>query len=265
MVKKLSLRLLKINILLLLTAGGFAQEWQREDSISLGQFPSAYTSDFQGNLYFGFSDGRLLKYDPSGQLLENFSLNNNSAISLIDVQNNLKPFLFYFDNQQITILDRFSSVPKDYFISDLNHDIAMTACPSPDGDFWIVENNPQRLRKVNPLRNITILDVQVSLGDSISGIQAYQNIVTITNENGLLIFDQFGALIHALELDHLINAQLIHEKLYAFTNTHILKINPFDGETEFKIERPVKEGFMIKSKDRYALVKEDKLIFYSLR
>ena len=115
------------------------QGWEEVRSVDLTQNPSSYTVDYQGNFFLGFEDGKLLKYSPEGEVLENFSLSNYSSITSIDVQNNLKPFLFYFDNQRITILDRFSSVPKNYLLSDLGLEIGMAACPAPDGDFWIIE------------------------------------------------------------------------------------------------------------------------------
>ncbi|MEP1034917.1 hypothetical protein [Ekhidna sp.] len=263
MERKLHLRFLKVNLLLVLSIAGYGQVWHKISTSELKQGPSAYSTDFQGNLYLGFSDGRLTKYDPRGKVLENFSLSNNSSISLIDVQNNLKPFLFYFDNQQITILDRFASVPKDYRISDFELEIGMLACPAPDGDFWIVENNPQRLKKINPLRKITVLEVQVSLGDSISRMQAYQNILVIGDVNKLYILDQFGGILHVLKFEKLINFQIANGILYANTNWEIHEINPFKGIIISTLKKP-DSGKMLKSKAGFISIAKKTLTFYRL-
>lgn len=263
MATKLNLRLLTLSVLLSLTTTiGYGQDWERVDSVLLDSYPTSFNVDYQGNLYIGFSDGRLSKYNSSGDFLENFSLSNNTAISQIDVQNNLRPFLFFFDNQQITILDRFSSVPKNYQVSDFELEIGMMACPAPDGDFWIVENNPQRLKKVNPLRTTTVLEVQVSLGDSISQIQAYQNILLIANRTDLFVFDQFGGLIHTIKFEKLVNFQLVKEKLYVFTHSDILEVDPYKGLIVDSSKRPSKEFPMFKSKELYLEIKGRTITYF---
>lgn len=239
------------------------QGWQEISSTKLEDIPVSYATDFQGNLYLGFSDGRLTRYGPDGKLLENFSLSNNSAITLIDVQNNLRPFLFYFDNQQITILDRFSSVPKEYQLLDFNLEIGMMTCPAPDGDFWVVENNPQRLKKINPLRKVTVLEVQISLGDTIKWMQAFQNILVVGNENGLHILDQFGGLINTMNIEKLKNFQITGGKLYCFTESKIYEIDPFNGDILSTTEKPEIGMIMLKSLAGFLAINKKRIVYYS--
>ena len=262
MENKLYLRFSKTSLFFFLTLAVYGQSWEATKTVELRAAPVSYTTDFQGNLFVGFADGRLSKYDPDGAFLENFSLSNNSSISLIDVQNNLKPFLFYFDNQQITILDRFSSVPKDYLLSDLNLEIGMMACPAPDGDFWIAENNPQRLKKVNPLRKITVLEVQVILGDSLMRMQAYQNLLVIAAENTLNIFDQFGGLINKIRLESLKDFQIFKGRLYAFADNEIFEINPFKGSVIEKLSSPCQGCPLLKSKEGFLTIQDIKVTYY---
>lgn len=262
MERKLNLRYLKTSLLLFIAIAGFGQEWKEVKSIRLGGEPTSYAIDFQGNLYLGFADGRLTKYDADGAILENYALSNKSAISLIDVQNNLKPFLFYFDNQQITILDRFSSIPKNYILSDLGLEIGMLACPAPDGDFWIAENNPQRLKKINPLRKITVLEVQIPLGDSINQMQAYQNILAIGEQKKLYILDQFGGLLHTLTFDRLFNFQIQKGVIYAYTDSAIHEIDPFKGKVISSVNKPENTGPMLKSKDGFFSLLNKELVYY---
>lgn len=258
------LKFLKAS-LILISFVSHGQEWQQTATVKLNDAPTYYTTDFQGNLYLGFADGRLSKFDSNGTFLENFSLSNNSSITLIDVQNNLKPFIFYFDNQQITVLDRFSSIPKNYLIGDFGLEIGMMTCPAPDGDFWIIENNPQRLKKVNLLRKITVLEVQVSIGDPINRMQAYQNILVISNDKGLHIFDQFGGLLHSIPIDRLLNFQIIRDNLFAFTDDEILEINPFKGVILSTIPLPSVTGTTLKSKDGFLTVENNKVTFYLVK
>ncbi|MEO9485848.1 MAG: hypothetical protein ABJG47_20490 [Ekhidna sp.] len=260
--KKLCLRFLKISLLIALSFTLEGQQLEETNSISLKQPPSSYSIDFQGNLYVGFDDGRLSKYDAHGRFLENFSLSNNSSITLIDVQNNLRAFLFYFDIQQVTILDRFSSVPKNYPLSDFSLEISMMACPSPDGDFWIIENNPQRLKKINPLRKATVLEAQISIGNTIRRMQAYQNILVIGDESGLHLFDSFGGIVQTIPIENLIDFHIAGGQLYAFTANQILEINPFKGVVNATIDQPKESKMLLKSRNGFVSVLNKKLTFY---
>lgn len=259
---KLLSRLLKVSVLFLLSFAVEAQEWQQVKSLPLKKNVTAYAVDIKGDFYLGFNDGGLNKYDSNGNFLESFSLSNTSSITLIDVQNNLKPFLFYYDIQQITILDRFSSVPKNYSLSDYSLEIAMMACPAPNGDFWVIENNPQRLKRVDPLRKAMILELQILLGDSIHRMQAYQNILVIGNESGILVFDQFGGLMKKLPLDGSNSFQIANGLLYAFTNSEIHEIDLFKAEVISTIKKPANAGLMFKSKDAFLSIEKRGIIFY---
>ncbi|MEP2948633.1 MAG: hypothetical protein ABJO91_01395 [Ekhidna sp.] len=231
--------------------------------MKLNSQPVAFSTDIQGNFYLGFQDGRLMKFDPNGIRLENFALSNKSEITLVDVQNNLKPFLFYFDNQQITILDRFSSVPKNYHIGDFGLGLVSIACPAPDGDFWILGNNPQRLLKVNTLRKSIVLEVQVSLGDTVKQMQTYQNLLLIGDEDGLKIFDQFGAIIHTINIEALTNFQVINEEIYVYSSEWIYIINPFKGNIISKLSMPdIQSSAMLKIKNDFITIQSKKVIFF---
>ena len=258
------LNILMISLLLLPKIGK-AQQWEKEKAIKLKASPSTYSSDFQDNFYLGFSDGSLIKFDLNASQKENFSLPNQSAISLIDVQNNLRPFLFYYDIQQITILDRFSSVPKEYPISEFDLDLVIAACPAPDGDFWVMENNPLRLKKINPLRKTTLLEVQISVGDSIKKIQAYQNILIVGDEDGIHAFDQFGSLLYEAACKNLLNFQLINESLILLSKKESIRINLFTGKETLRSNLPERHDGAIYLSDKLLLVKKDSLTLYKPR
>ena len=265
MVLRLHLRFLKISFLIFSPLLIQAQSWERIKEIKLAKTPTSYSADYQGNFYLGFSDGGLTKFNSQGDLLENFSLSNTSAITLIDVQNNLKPFLFYFDNQQITILDRFSTVPKNYPLSDLGIQLGMMACPAPDGDFWIAENNPQRLKKVNPGRKSLILEVQVKLGDSLQKMQAYQNLLIIAHRNGIHTFDQYGGKLYSIFLDDLLTMQLFQGQLFLYSTKKVLQINPISGKVLIEHSTPSYSlDGMLKIGDQYLIIDERTLTFYNL-
>lgn len=259
------LKTLIVNLLLLTSLCGQSSDWVVHKKVNLNKAPTAYAGDYQGNFFVGFADGSLTKYNNKGELLENFAFPNTTSITLIDAQNNLKPFLFQFDNQRIIVLDRFSSVPKTYTITELGVSLAMTACPAPDGDFWLIENNPQRLKKVNPNRNTLILEIQMQVGDSIQKMLAYQNFVFIAHEKGLSTLDQYGGLLYQLEVENLIGMQLFNGVLHVFSKEFILEIDPAKGDILNKLSAPYTEPLgVIKLKDQLLILNQKRLTFLEL-
>ncbi|WP_420316429.1 hypothetical protein [Ekhidna sp.] len=240
-----------------------AQSWEKTGELKINKSASYYTADIQGNFYLGFKDGGLVKYNSEGELLENFALSNSSSITLIDVQNNLKPFIFYFDNQQITILDRFSSVPKNYYLQDYSVQLGMIACPAPDGDIWVIENNPQRLIKISTLRKSVVLEVQLDLGDSINKIQAYQNLLIVGHNQGIHVLDQYGGRVYSKQISDMRYFQLINDQLLAFTQGGILQFDPISGRDIGKISLKGNPDGVLKLKEKFLYINDRKLSFYN--
>ena len=237
-------------------------QWQLSKEIALPKNPVAYSTDGSGNLYFGYQDGSLVKYDPLGKELLNYSLSNQSTITLIEPQFQLRTFLFYFDNQLITVLDRFNTVPKSYPVRDFTSEIVLLACPAPDGSFWIIENNLLVLKRIDPNRKTLILETQPSLGRDIRFMKAYQNILLILDEKALHIFDQFGGLLFRIDVEsnHL---TLENDKIYLLSKDEILVIDPFKGEILSREESYVKgSDRFLKSKYISIYVKGKKLFLY---
>ena len=212
-------------------------QWRLASKIDLPQTPSTYATDVGGNLYVGYKDGSLVKYNSQGEELLNFSLSNQSPISLIEPQFQLKTFLFYFDNQVITILDRFNTLPKNYPVREYTNGIVSMACPAPDGTFWMVENNPSVLKRVDPIRLSTILETQPSLGSEIKQMKAYQNFLLILDEVGLRLFDQYGSQIFEINKD--ISSFVIqNDQLFCLSEAEILEIDMSEGKVKATQEAP---------------------------
>lgn len=254
---------MKASLLFLLTLNVGAQEWKLVNTRSLNHQPTSQAVDIQGNIYLGFADGRLSKYGSDGEFLQNFSLSNNSAISLIDAQNNLKPFLFYFDNQSILILDRFSTVPKSYRLGDFSVEFGMMVCPAPDGDIWVIENNPQRLKKINLLRKSTVIEVQILLGDSIQMMLAYQNFLFVSDEKGIHLFDQFGGFVRSIEIDGLVNFHINDGDLIVFSQKEMLIYNLSESIIYNRVNLPdIPFQAAFKRNEDYLFVENKKLSFF---
>lgn len=161
---------------------------------------TSFSADTQSNIFLGFANGSIKKLSSKGEVLDNYSLPNQSPITFIEALNNRKLFLFQRDLQQITVLDRFSSVPTIYRLTDFGLDFIQHTCPVVDGSFWTMENNPSMLKKINPLTNQVLLEVQPQLTDSILHFRSYQNLLYALTRSHLFTFDQFGSEIRSKEI-----------------------------------------------------------------
>ncbi len=209
--------------------------------IVLKQQPSAYSSDSESNIYLGFDNGTLRKLDSNGVELQTHSLPNQSSITLIEAQNNRRIFIFYRDIQQVTILDRFSTVPKQYRLIEFDIYLANMACPAQDGSIWIVENNPPVLKKIDLLRKSTIHEAQPDIGDSIRFMRSYQNLLFIADETGLKTLDQFGNLINTYDMSGLTYIQPWKGQLYTLSNDKLLTVDPYTSLVLKEVELPFED------------------------
>ena len=237
-------------------------QWHLSNTIELPKTLAVFATDSQHNLYVGFQDGSLVKYDASGKEVLNFALSNQSPITLVDPQFQLKTFLFYFDNQLITILDRFKGVPKNYPINEFTNGIVSMACPAPDGSFWMVENNPVLLKKINPNSKQVILETQPDLGSEIRCMRTHQNILLVLSESHLHIFDQFGGLLTRFEVvSHHFS---IDEDVVRLVNGNkIMDIDPFKGRIIEEVESLVEDPtFYALLDSRQIYVKGNQLFLY---
>ncbi|MEP1097058.1 MAG: hypothetical protein ABJG78_18210 [Cyclobacteriaceae bacterium] len=258
------LRLLMVSTFLPLISNGqeMVEKWQEK----FQRPPTAYSIDSENNSYLGFENGSLQKFSSKGSEILSFSFPNQSSITQIEAQNNRKVFLFYRDIQQIVLLDRFSAVPKKYGLLDFGINYAESACINPDGTFWLAENNPRLLRKIDLLRNSVIHEVQHELGDNISIMRAFGNSLLVASENGLHVLDQFGNLNGTIKLDGITYLQSTNDEVLVTYAEGLVRIDPFKIEI---IEEVTSEEFanskaIMKFGSEYFVIDDQRIALYSL-
>ena len=250
-------------ILIHSVAIGVNAQWSKIGEFELDQGPATIAGDFNGHLYVGYNDGSLVKLNTEGKELINYSLPNFSSISLIEPQFQLKTFLYYYDIQQITILDRFNAVPKTYAIRDFDLGIVNMSCPAPDGTFWFVENNPTFLKRIEPNQRTLILEAQPELGMDIRMMRSFQNILMIVDERGLHILDQFGSNLHYYEGDDIQYISLSENSIYFESADKVIKMNPFSGEVISEIACPIKQvKTMVYADGKFLFLINNKILSY---
>ena len=263
MKKKHALGLLIISFLIpaISNGQGLIKIWEER----LPSEPTAYSIDSENNAYLGFANGGLRKFSPAGKEVLRFSIPNQSSITLLEAQNNRKIFLFYRDIQRIVLLDRFSTIPREYTISDFGIPYAESACISPDGTFWIAENNPRILKKIDPLRKIVVHEVQHNLGDSITMMRTFGNLLLIADENGLQILDQFGnhnGTVKAKDISYL---HVVKDQVFVTYPAGLMHINPYRMEIvgQTTIEELRDRNAILKNGNKFFVVSGHNMILYS--
>lgn len=240
------------------------QEVREIKKIKLSQNPISFSVDTEENIYLGFENGTMSKFSPKGDAMPSFSLPNQSSITLIEAQNNRKLFFFQRDIQQFTILDRFSAQPRQYQLSDFQLDFVSSACPAPDGAVWVIENNPSRLKKIDMLRKSVVHEVQYNFGDSVFFMKTINNLLLIVDEEGLLVFDQFGNFLSSLPI-RTRYIQVVENEVIASHDGGFVRIDPYAPEILEKVKLPVNEiKSVIKLKQKYVVIHSKSLSFVAL-
>ncbi|MEM6736040.1 MAG: hypothetical protein AAGC64_02410 [Bacteroidota bacterium] len=238
-------------------------QWKVVREVMLDQTPTAFSADINADIYIGYNDGSLVKYDVNGEELINYSLPNLSKISLIDPQFQLRTFLFYYDIQQITILDRLNSVPKNYSVKDLGTGLVNMACPAPDGTIWLIENNPLLLKHIDLNRKMLIQETQPSLGKDIRAMRTYQNILLIVDESGLHVLDQFGSTLFFYKGTNINSMSIWKDSVYFEYSGKIMEMDLFDRRVISALKSPMEDihGFIYVNKT-YLFFTKNKLTYY---
>ncbi|MEM6642821.1 MAG: hypothetical protein AAF616_07575 [Bacteroidota bacterium] len=237
-------------------------QWDLEKRIQLAKKPSSYAVDSQDQLYLGFEDGSMIKFSAQGKEHLNYALSNQSPVTLIDPQFQLKTFLFLFDNQSVIILDRFSGLPKKYELRDLTLNIVSSSCPAPDGTFWIIENNPIVLKRLNPNQNQVIVETQPEVQGKILHMRAYQNILLVLDEIALHLFDQFGTRLSSFNCETQF-FQVKDDLVFVVVDDHLVGLEIFGNlSLSSKVKLPVSGAIWLQTESMYLAILENSIEYY---
>jgi hypothetical protein len=167
-----------------------------------------YAVDPQGNTY-QVKNETVYKYDPQGNLLFTYSDKSLGNINTLDVSNPLRPLLFYKDLQMLVITDNTLSVHNRQTISfdDLGlYQVQMVATSRMDNGIWLYDQGTFQLKKMS--QNWEMIyqsgNLEQLLGKKAISPQAMiENngyLYLVCRNNGLLIFDMYGAYSKSIPL-----------------------------------------------------------------
>lgn len=178
-----------------------------------------FTVDNLGNVYVVHED-ELVKYLPNHKFFARYSNLKLGSIASVDATNPLKLVVYYRDFQQIVFLDNQLSVNSEVVsLENLGHEQTELVCASANNSFWIYDKQNNELLRFNEnskqvaatgnLKQVLRTNIQPNYMMEYNGY-LYLN----CPENGVYVFDIFGAFSRLIALPQLKQFQAGESILY---------------------------------------------------
>lgn len=153
--------------------------------------------DNLGNLFVVTPANELMKFNPDGKFLWNYTNNSFGDIDQIDITDPLRVILYYQAYQQVVVLNNNLSEISNYsFNNNPNQQIALVASANNNG-FWIYDQLNRELKKLsnNFIDELKSGNIYQRNGIDMNAVYMLSNdqYVFINDAGeGVRIFDRFG-------------------------------------------------------------------------
>ncbi len=155
-----------------------------------------FTTDPTGNVYIVRDFNELIKLNPSGDSIGQFSEVRKGRITQIDASNPLRVLLYNAEYSQIVVLDNLLSLKNQIRLSDLGVFNAPVIANSADADIWVWDPTTAMLLKIDEKPRIqasTPLRMMLEFPPApIYMVEQDRNLFMVDSTDGILRFDQFG-------------------------------------------------------------------------
>lgn len=221
------MKALFIALLLCCNAAGFAQDNNIKasglsDSAASRIYVndvSTFTVDYLGNVYILTNKGLLKKYNNQGDSLNVFNdVRRYGAVSAIDAGNPLKVLIYYRDFSTAVMLDRFLSRINMIDFRKAGIFQAKAVATSYDNNVWIFDEQSAKLKKIGD--DGKLLSETVDLRQVLDVIPSPDKIIDrdgfvylYDKDNGLYVFDYYGALKNELAITGVSDIQVINKTI----------------------------------------------------
>ena len=186
-------------ILAFLTAfSGQAQTIALRQHLDISQ-PAAMSIDRLDNIYLTDKKNNVHQFHATGRLVNTYSPPRTGHIGNIEAWNAMKVMLFYDDQQQITLLDRFLNNIATIRLRDItNNALVKVATTTADEKIWLFNESDFSLLKYDPNTSEITSTTELNLTfdrkkTDIRYIREYQNMVYLVDKTtGIYVFDNLG-------------------------------------------------------------------------
>jgi hypothetical protein len=195
----------KLSLVILLLVAGFlplsAQTITLSKQLEFAG-PSAISLDRLGNFYFADQRRTVYKFSPDGTPTSTYSPAISGGISSIEARNGIKILVFSYDQQRITLLDRFlreiSFLDLSRLPENTNNDLFKAATFSGDDQFWLFNESTFSITKINALTQQRYFSTALNLivrqkSYDVRFMREYQNNLYVVEKSaGIFVFDNMG-------------------------------------------------------------------------
>lgn len=169
--------------------------------------------DHLGNVYLIYNN-IISKYDNTGQFLFSYNHTNNGIIHSIDVTDPMKILIYDQDYNQISFLNnRLSLISDPISLDNLGITLSELACKSAKEGYWVFDASQRDLIYFNNLNQEIHSSIKI---DQL--IENEESPIFLTEENnfvflhfleqGILVFDTFGAFIKKILIQNIRSFQV---------------------------------------------------------
>ena len=229
-----------------------------------------FTTDHLNRIYL-IDNNQIFKLNHAGDTLYVYSNKTLGNINCLDVNNTLRPILFFKENARIVVTDNtLSAQQNSYSLEDLDlYQAQLIATSLVDNGIWIYDQELFQLIKVNKeferIYESGNLE-QVLQKDNLnpSQILEHKDMVYMVCPKGILVFDIYGSYIKTIPLLNVGEIQIEDNIMYYQKEGNYYGYGLIDFE-EVKVELPFDTFEKIRlEKDRLIVLSKNKISIYSI-
>jgi len=220
------------------------EEYKLINEISFQQ-PAFLTTDNLGNAYV-VVENQLMKFDPEGNPLANFSETNFGKLQFVDAANPLRVLLFYPDFARLIFLDNKLAIQSSFNLRLMNINQPVVVCNSTETGYWIYDREDDQLKKFDS--NQQLIQQSGSILQHV-GYQVNPNMMAegggfiyMNNPaSGILVFDRFGTYYMTIPIKDVEALQVVEKEILFISNKKYKKYD-FKSHTESEVLLPEMES-----------------------
>jgi hypothetical protein len=230
-----------------------------------------FTTDHLNKIYL-IDNNQIFKLNYAGDTLYTYSNKTLGNISCLDVNNTLRPILFFKENARIVVTDNtLSAQQNSYSLEDLDlYQAQLIASSLVDNGIWIYDQELFQLIKVNKgferIYESGNLE-QILQKDGLNPSQILEhmdNVYMVCPRQGVLVFDIYGSYIKTVPVLNVDEIQVENSVMYYQKEGNYYGYGLIDFE-EVKIQLPFDSFEKIRlEKDRLIVLSKNKIAIYSI-
>lgn len=230
-----------------------------------------FTTDHLNRIYL-IDNNQIFKLNHTGDTLYVYSDKTLGNINCLDVNNTLRPILFFKENARIVVTDNtLSEQQNSYSLEDLDlYQAQLIATSLVDNGIWIYDQELFQLIKVNKeferIYESGNLE-QVLQKDNLNPSQILEHkdmVYMVCPEQGILVFDIYGSYIKTIPVLNVGEIQIEDNIIYYQKEGNYYGYGLIDFE-EVKIPLPFDTFEKIRlEKDRLIVLSKNRISVYSI-